>query len=69
MNFDKDEQFFSHTYASPEVLDKVKLVKDFVDPDILELKKNKWNASVSCPKDNQQEETFERKLIKVNDKC
>jgi len=32
----------------------------------LELRKKPWNATVSCPKNNELEETFERRLIKVN---
>ncbi len=43
----------------------VKEVQQFIDPDILELRKKTWNPSVSCPKNNEQDETFERKLIKI----
>ena len=40
-------------------------VREFVDPDILELRQKKWNTSVLVPKKPDQDETFERKLIKV----
>lgn len=43
----------------------VKEVQQFIDPDILELRKKNWNPSVSCPKNNEQDETFDRKLIKI----
>lgn len=64
-NYDKDEQFFS----SDDVPIKAKKAHDqiveFIDPDILELRKKQWNSSVLVPKNPIIEETFERKLIKI----
>lgn len=38
---------------------------EFVDPDLLGLKKMNWNGSSKIPKYPHLEETFERKLMKV----
>ena len=39
---------------------------NFIDPDLLGLRKKEWNTSVSIPGNALNEETHERKLIKVN---
>ncbi len=64
-NYQRDFQFFS--------IDDIPQAKkrahdeacEFVDPDILGLKKRDWNASIKVPKYPHLEETFERKLTKV----
>lgn len=65
VNYDKDEQFF----AGDDIPLRAKHIHDdvlqFVDPDILELRKKEWNPSVLVPKNPIWEETFERRLIKV----
>jgi hypothetical protein len=40
-------------------------IVEFIDPDLLELRKRPWNSSVLVPKNPILEETFERKLIKI----
>lgn len=39
---------------------------DFIDPDLLGLKKRGWNGSTTVPKYPHLEETHERKLTKVH---
>lgn len=65
INYDKDEQFFNPADTDQNVRTIVRWVKELIDPDILELRKKPWNASVSYPKNIELEETFERKLIKI----
>ena len=40
-------------------------IKQTIDPDILETRKKKWNASVSVPKSFEKEESQESKLLKI----
>lgn len=65
MSYDADEQFFS----KEDVPEKAKIirdqVKDFIDPDLLGLRKKEWNNSVAVPKNPLLEETHERKLVKI----
>lgn len=66
LNYDRDEQFFSQD----DIPDKAKEAKAYIqkvtDPDLLGLRKKEWNSSSSVPKNPIQEETHERKLIKVS---
>jgi len=65
LNYDKDEQFFAGDdipIKSKQIHDEI---REFVNPDILELRKKNWNQSVLFPKNPILEETFERKLVKV----
>lgn len=65
LNYDRDEQFFSQD----DIPDKAKEAKAYIqkvtDPDLLGLRKKEWNSSSSVPKNPIQEETHERKLIKI----
>ena len=42
-----------------------KQTKDFLDPDILELKKTPWNMSVSVPDNFEKEESHRENLLKI----
>mgnify|MGYP000850438897 CR=1 FL=1 len=64
-NYARDFQFFSVDDIPPAKKRAHDEVCEFVDPDVLELKKRNWNASVTVPKYPHLEETFERKLTKV----
>ena len=51
----------------PRALAIHKEIEDYIDPDNLELKKPRWNASTYVPKSQQaQKEPFSRKLTKVS---
>ncbi|KAL4468592.1 hypothetical protein ABPG74_005095 [Tetrahymena malaccensis] len=65
INFDRDEQFFSQDDIPQKAMEIKKQIKNFIDLDILNLKKKEWNSSCSVPKNPLLEETHERKLIKI----
>ena len=50
LDFSKNERKFSNAIISPEVIKSKNLIKEMVKPDILQLKKPKWNNSVILEK-------------------
>ena len=50
LNFTKNERKFSNVKISPEVIKSKNLIKEMIKPDILQLKKPKWNKSVILEK-------------------
>ena len=65
MNFEKDEYFFSSDDVPLKARKINQEIREFIDPDILGLRKKPWNNSVLFPKNPLSDETFERKMIKV----
>jgi hypothetical protein len=51
----------------PRALEIHKEIEEYIDPDNLELRKPRWNASTFVPRSQQaQKEPFSRKLTKVS---
>ncbi|EGR30381.1 hypothetical protein IMG5_133480 [Ichthyophthirius multifiliis] len=65
VNFDRDEQFFAQEDIPIQAIEKKIKIKEFINPDLLNLRKKEWNTSVAVPKNPLLEETHERKLIKI----
>lgn len=66
VNYEKEEQFFSKDDIPGHVKTIKEEINHLIDPDHLGLRKKRWNASVSVPKNFEKEETHEQKLLKVN---
>ncbi|KRX03765.1 hypothetical protein PPERSA_04273 [Pseudocohnilembus persalinus] len=65
VNYHIDEQFFSNEDIPLKALDAKKTIQQKIDPDLLGLRNRQWNNSTSVPLNPLQEETHERKLIKI----
>eukprot|EP01016_Furgasonia_blochmanni_P050692 TRINITY_DN7870_c0_g1_i3.p1 TRINITY_DN7870_c0_g1~~TRINITY_DN7870_c0_g1_i3.p1 ORF type:complete len:403 (-),score=38.60 TRINITY_DN7870_c0_g1_i3:159-1367(-) len=63
--FARDEHFFSHDDVPNVKRVLHDHIKEFTDPDILNLRKREWNASTRVPKNPLAEETFETRLHKI----
>ena len=50
INYDREEQFFSKEDVPCKAREVKDVVKNFIDPDHLGLRKREWNTSVSVPK-------------------
>lgn len=65
INYQRDFQFFSLDDIPSQKKVAHDKMSDFIDPDLLGLKRTDWNSSSKIPKYPHLEETFERKLMKV----
>jgi len=65
VNYEMDEHFFSAEDIPKPKLEAYRSMKDFTDPDVLGLKKKGWNAGTLVSKYPAQEETFDRKLMRI----
>ncbi len=62
INFDKDERVFFNENIPKKALEAHKFIQDYIDPDILQLKKQQWNSSNSG---KVYDESLDRQLMKV----
>ena len=65
ISYERDEHFFTPDDIPKKKLQAYKDMKEFTDPDILDLKKKDWNLRSSIPRQPVIEETFERKIMRV----
>ena len=67
INYDKEEQFFSREDIPLHARSIKEEINHLIDPDHLDLRKKRWNASVSLPKSFEKDETHQQKLLKVEE--
>lgn len=68
VNYDKGVSFFSDYQRRSAVEEAKRYSLDFKDPDILDLKDKRWNASVAAPNRFdmfEREESHKSKLLKI----